>query len=112
MQTVASNLAKHAIAQKHAFHRISEVVGVYHVSLHDDDYRIEIHKNYTNANTPYTATYFVRHVVGLGKGRAAGSDEMQAYLLDVSLPWVAEDSADAALEQALTFLEERKRSHA
>jgi hypothetical protein len=35
---------------------------------------------------------------------------MQAYLLDVSLPWVAEDSADAALEQALTFLEELKRS--
>ena len=106
---MASNLGKHSIAHKPAFHRISEVVCAFHVSLHDDDYRIEIHKNYSNANTPYTAAYFVRHVVGVGKDRPAGSDEMQAYLLDVSLPWVAEDSADAALEQALTFLEERKR---
>jgi len=38
---LASNLAKHAITHKQAFHRISEVVSAFHVSLHDEDYRIE-----------------------------------------------------------------------
>ena len=88
------------------FHGVTELVRTVDVSLNDDEYRIEVYKHHTNEQTPYTACCFVKREVRLANPEP-GLEERYAYLLDGSFPWVSAKSGDAALGEALSFLEER-----
>jgi hypothetical protein len=81
------------------FYEVTEVIRTVHVHAGDSHYRIEINKHYTNPKTPFTASYFVKHQVP--------NPEVDSYLLDTSLPWVAERTPEAALATALGFLGDR-----
>lgn len=88
------------------FYEVKELVRTVEVEADDTCYRIEICKHYTNAKTPFVASYFVQHKVPHPASQIAG-ETLDSFLLDTSLPWVAEESADAALATALSFLGDR-----
>jgi len=85
------------------FHEVTEVIRTVHVQAGDSHYRIEINKHYTNPKTPFTARYFVKHQVPNPEAKIEG-ETLDSYLLDTSLPWVAERNPEAALTTALGFL--------
>jgi len=88
------------------FYEVKELVRVVHVQADDTDYRLEIYRHYTNPQTPYVVSYFVEHRVPHPNMQAEG-EELDAYFLDNSLPWVAERTCESALATALGFLADR-----
>jgi len=103
------------------FTEVYELVSVVEVVIRGSSrYRIEVHKGYSNPSIPYTVNYFVRETVTLqpsypsteGGGQARRFErslEDVAIWKPIDLPWVAEQSAELALNRALSFLEDAMR---
>jgi len=88
------------------FYEVKELVRTVEVDADDVCYRIEVYKHYTNPKTPFVASYFVQHKVPHPASQVAG-ETLDSFLLDTSLPWVAERTAEEALATALSFLGDR-----
>lgn len=88
------------------FYEVKEIVRTVHVQAGDEQYRLEIYKHYTNPKTPYVASLFVKREMPAPEADVEG-ETLGCYVLDVSFPWVAKDSAQEALVDALDFLENR-----
>jgi len=82
------------------FDEVYEVVRTVDI-IHDDKfYRFEVVRGYTNTNVPYTVHAWVQDDV-----KVEEDDEPKCvWIQDNSQPWVACESAEGALSQALGFL--------
>lgn len=85
------------------FSEVRELVRTVELSAGDTSYRLEIFKHVTNPKTPFVVDYFVKHQIPKPNAQLKG-ETLDVYLLDTSLPWVAERSPDAALATALGFI--------
>ena len=115
-----ANVFEHYAKRKDVFAEVYEVVHTAEVVVNRQFYRIEVHKGYSNPSIPYTVRYFIQDHVTVqpsypSKGGGGFEREFERQPEDmaiwkrIDLPWVAMDSAEAALTQALMFLEQGAR---
>ena len=58
-------------------------------------YRIEVLKGYSNPNIQFTTRTYLQEEISDGK---------KVWVLDISAPWTARNTAEGALAQAIGFL--------
>ncbi len=87
------------------FESIEELLRTVDVWIDGAEYRIEVYKNYSNKNTPFTAYRLKRKQVKLN----SGSEVAKAFVIDDLAPWVSNRSADGAFGEALGFLKNKSK---
>jgi hypothetical protein len=92
------------------FVEVKELVRTVDVRAGDADYRLEIYRNYSNAQTPYVVHCFVRRKVLRSEPEFKGQT-IDALSLDGSL-LERGASPEQALARALGFLHDRHRRRA
>jgi hypothetical protein len=102
-------LAEKTLVDK--FDEVRELIRTVYVRAGDRDYRLEIYRHYTNAQTPYVVGYFVRRSVPSLQSELKGGTA-DAFFLDNSLPWVSGTSPEQVLGKALAFLKDRQPNKA
>ena len=103
------------------FTEVDEIMSVVEVVLSGSGrVRIEVHKDYSNSNTPYTVQYFVRETVTLQPSYPSSECGGQPRIFEkppedigvwkpVHYPSVAEQTAENALNRALGWIQESAR---
>ena len=92
------------------FDEVLEVVKTAVISHQGRKFRIEVERNYSNDKIKYSAGYwelrnvFVTPEFDERGTQYSGSPVRMRIWQQVNLPWVARDSADGAMSQALGFL--------
>ena len=114
-------ILKRFAAEKSIFTEVYDIVSVVEVVLRGSkNVRIEIHKDYSNPNTPYKARYYGREAVNLQPSYPSSEGggqprrfEKPTEDIDVwkpaDYPWVVADTAENALTQALGWIQESER---
>ena len=113
-------ILKKFAADNALFTEVDEIVSVVEVVLYGSTrVRLEIHKDYSNSNTPFTVHYFVRETVNLQPSYPSSEGGGQPRVFDKptediavwkpgDYPWVAEQTAENALNRALGWIQERR----
>ncbi len=92
------------------FGEVKELVRTVDVRAGDTDYRLEVYRNYSNAQTPYVVHCFVRRKVLRPEPELKGQT-IDALSLDGSLLEQG-TGPEQALARALRFLRDRHRRQA
>lgn len=114
-------ILKKFAANNTLFTEVDEIVSVVEVVLRGStNVRLEVHKDYSNSNTPFKVHYLERVTVNLQPsypssegGGQPRTFEQRTEDIDVwkraDYPWVAAQSAEDALNQALGWIQEHAR---
>ena len=105
MPDALENWQQFNLAEAYAVVTIAETV------KDDRRYRIEVLKSYSKPNAPpYSARAYVEEEVILKPAYSKGGKMKKAKVwTGYSLPWIARDTPDEALAQALDIFAERKQ---
>lgn len=82
-----------------------EVVNTVSVRLNGVLYRLEVIRRF---NRQLQSAYDA--LLWMGAAGSEAVEEWEHLVRDTSFPWVAQDTAEGALDQALTFLHQRRQS--
>ena len=114
-------ILKKFAADNTLFTEVDEIVSVVEVVLRGSRrLRLEVHKDYSNSNTPYTVHYFESESMNVQPSypSSEGGGQPRSFKKpteDISVwksvdyPWVAEQTAENALNRALGWIQERSR---
>ena len=114
-------ILKKFAADNTLFTEVDEIVSVVEVVLRGSRrVRIEVHKDYSNSNTPYTVHYFESDSMNLQPSYPSSEGGGQPRIFErrtedigvwkpADYPWVAEQTAENALNRALGWIQESAR---
>ena len=114
-------ILKKFAANNTLFTEVDEIVSVVEVVIRGSRrVRLEVHKDYSNSNTPYTVHYFEQDTMTLQPSFPSSGGGKQARMFEsptedirvwksADYPWVAEQTAENALNRALNWIQESAR---
>jgi len=109
METVLEDYKKF-----NSYNEAYEVVKTAEVVGYDRNmYRVEVLKSFSNPNVPFSVRYLIQEHVMVQPTYPMTGDKFErkpedmTVFVDIAGPWVAAQTAEDALSQALSFLAER-----